>query len=77
MDNANRNLIKAHNFGEIGNGEEADFFRDAWQQLPNLQGEGNPSQLQGRMEREGLNKVKDLWEDTVTEKTFRQWKPEA
>jgi hypothetical protein len=75
--NANCVLIKAHNFWEIGNGEEADFFCDLWQQLPNLQGEGNPSQLQERMEREGLNKVKDFWEDTTTDKTFRQWKPEA
>lgn len=69
--NVNRNLIKAHSFWEIGNGEEVDFFCDSWQQLPNLQGEGNPSQLQERIEREVLNKDKDFWEDTVTNTTFR------
>lgn len=75
--NANQNIIKAHSFLEIGNGEESDFFRDSWQRLPNLQGEGNPFQLQERIEREGLNKVKDFWEETVNDKTLRQWKPEA
>ena len=58
--NANRNLVKEHSFWEIGNGKEADFFIDAWKQLPNLRGEGKPSILQERLERGGLRKVKDF-----------------
>ena len=34
--NANRNLIQNHSFGDIGNEEDAYFFKDSWQQLPKL-----------------------------------------
>jgi hypothetical protein len=42
--NANRNLIQSHNFWDVGNGEEAYFFRDSWQQLPKIQDEGLQAQ---------------------------------
>ena len=28
--NSNRKLVKDDSFWEVGNGEEADFFRDSW-----------------------------------------------
>lgn len=43
--NAKRHLVKDHRFWEIGNGEEADFFKDSWQQLQKLKGERDPSIL--------------------------------
>lgn len=58
--NANRHLVKDHSFWKIGNGEEADFFRDSWQQLPKLQGVGDPLILQVQLERGGFRKVKDF-----------------
>lgn len=34
--NANKHLVKDYSFWEVGNGEEADFFRDSWQQMPKI-----------------------------------------
>lgn len=28
--NANRQMVKEHSLWEVGNGEEANFFRDSW-----------------------------------------------
>ena len=47
--NANKQLVKEHRFWEIGNGEEANFFRDSWQQLPKIQEEVDLPNLQGQL----------------------------
>lgn len=49
--NANRKLVKEHSFWEVGNGEEADFFRDSWQQMPKLQEEIKALDLQRNLVR--------------------------
>ena len=59
--NVNRNLIQNQSFWDIGNGEEAYFFKDSWQQMPKIQVGGNHDQWQVRLENEGKIKVKDLW----------------
>ena len=35
--NVNRHLIIEHIFWNIGDGKEANFFRDSWQQMPKIQ----------------------------------------
>lgn len=60
MANTNKQLVKDQRFWEIRNGEEADFFRDSWQQLPKIQDEVALPHLQALLEREGLIRVKDF-----------------
>ena len=69
--NANKQLVKDHSFWEIDNGEEVDFFRDSWQQLPKIQEEGDLPILQVHLKREGFTKVKDFWENNGEVSPFR------
>ena len=52
--NANQHLVKDYSFWEVGNGEEADFFRDSWQQMPKLQEEIEMPELQANLVRNGV-----------------------
>ena len=74
--NANRSLIQNHSFWEIGNGEDAYFFKDACQQLPKFQLDEHLEQWKNQMENEGKAKVKDLWSEDDPNTGFRVWKSE-
>lgn len=70
--NANKHLVKDYNFWEVGNGEEVDFFRDSWQQMPKLQEEIEIPELQANLVRNGILKIKDFWSSNEDSSPFRQ-----
>ena len=61
MANANKQLLKDHSFKKIGKGEEVDFFRNSWQQLPKLLEEGDLLIHQVHLEMGRFTKVKYFW----------------
>jgi len=52
----NKEVIHRHNFWEIHNGENALFWKDAWQQLPTLSNEHHAS-LERSMQAKGKFQV--------------------
>lgn len=74
--NTNKSLIQNHSFWEIGNGEEAYFFKDSWQQLPKFQLDEHQDQWINQLEIEGITKVKDFWAEDNSNIGFRVWKSE-
>ena len=76
MASVNKHLVRDHSLWEIGNGEEVDFFRDSWQQLPKIQEEVDLPTLQANLARVGVIKLKDLWDPNEEVSPFRQWRLE-
>lgn len=74
--NTNISLIQNHRFWEIGNGEEAYFFKDSWQKLPKFQLDEFQEQWTNQLEFEGISKVKDFWAKDNPNSGFRVWKSE-
>lgn len=66
--------MREHSFWEIGNGEEADFFRDSWQHAPKIREEVALPMLQDKLIGERIIKVKDMCNLRETASLFRQWK---
>lgn len=74
--NANKHMFKDYSFWEVGNGEEAEFLRDSWQQIPKLQEEIEMPELQANLVRNGVLKIKDFWSSNADSSPFQQWKME-
>jgi len=65
-------LIQKHNFWEIGNGQHALFWEDAWQQCPSLDKEIYRP-IKEYLDEKNNRKLKDYWKNTETF-DWRNWK---
>jgi len=72
---SNRKLVTSHCFWEIRNGEQANFWKDAWQQLPKPQDSFRDIAERMGIHNQNLSKVKDYWQDTTPAQEFRTWLP--
>lgn len=68
----NKAIIQKNNFSEIGNGEKSIFWKNSWQQLPNLN-KDQLTHLQTAMKKKLKNMLSHYWKPNNRLEKWREW----